>query len=362
MPLRYGSQIAEHEAVRRNVGLFDVSHMAQIRLTGTQVVAGLEWALTGLFADMPVGRAKYSLLCNARGGVVDDLIVYRTGVTDFLVIANAGNRAVVVTELLERCESFDVQVEDVSDAYALLAVQGPRAQELLEDVVTDSSVRPREARYFSCHDVTMEGQVGAWVARTGYTGEDGFEILVAAEHAPHVWDVLLARGGAYGILPCGLAARDSLRLEAGMPLHGAELTPERDPFSAGLHWAVKLTRATGDPHECVGAEALTEASVALESWREQPQNAPVDARILVGLLGNGRRAARTGYDVRTLDGVAVGHITSGVPSPTLGQQIAMAYVHPAVASPGTVLHVDVRGRDEVMEVHPLPLYTRPDRT
>ena len=281
--------IEEHHLTRRSVGLFDIDHMGQIGVSGSQAAARLDRVVTSSVRTIAVGAARYGLLCNERGGVLDDVIVYRLDAEDFLVVVNAANREVDLAWIDSQVAGPGATVTDRSAELEMIAVQGPNSIDLLASVV-DSPDAVRLLDRFAVTSMSLFG-VRVLLARTGYTGEDGFEILIAAEHAPHVWDVLLARGDAYGILPCGLAARDSLRLEAGMPLHGAELTPERDPFSAGLHWAVKLTRATGDPHECVGAEALTEASVALESWREQPQNAPVDARILVGLLGNGRRAA-----------------------------------------------------------------------
>ncbi len=354
MPLRYTSDLAEHRAVRQAAGLFDLSHMGEIHLVGPQAATALDHAIVGNATAIGVGRARYSMLCAEDGSVLDDLIVYRLADEHFLVVANAGNTPLVARELTERAAPFDVVVDDRSDATALVAVQGPWAEEIVASLTDPADVEAvRGMRYYASAAATVAG-VEALVARTGYTGEDGFELFVPAERAPELWKAALAAGEGHGLVPAGLSARDSLRLEAGMPLYGHELDTTTTPYEAGLGRVVKLDKVSDDgtPIEFVGRAALKARS------ESQP------ARVLVGLKGEGRRPARAGYDVvfRRPDGsagVEVGTVTSGVPSPTLGYPIAMAYVTPEVSAEGTQLAVDVRGRAEPFVVVPLPFYTRP---
>jgi aminomethyltransferase len=354
MPLRYTSDLAEHRAVREAAGLFDLSHMGEIHLVGPQAATALDHAIVGNATAIGVGRARYSMLCAEDGSVLDDLIVYRLADEHFLVVANAGNTPLVTRELTERAAPFDVVVDDRSDATALVAVQGPRAEEIVASLTDPADVEAvRGMRYYASSAATVAG-VEALVARTGYTGEDGFELFVPAERASELWKAALAAGEGHGLVPAGLSARDSLRLEAGMPLYGHELDTTTTPYEAGLGRVVKLDKVSDDgtPVEFVGRAALKARS------ESQP------ARVLVGLKGEGRRPARAGYDVvfRRPDGsagVEVGTVTSGAPSPTLGCPIAMAYVTPEVSAAGTQLAVDVRGRAEPFVVVPLPFYTRP---
>ncbi|AEG42874.1 glycine cleavage system aminomethyltransferase GcvT [Isoptericola variabilis] len=354
MPLRYTSDLAEHRAVREAAGLFDLSHMGEIHLVGPQAAAALDVAIVGHATAIPVGRARYSMLCAEDGSVLDDLIVYRLAEDHFLVVANAGNAPLVARELTERAAGFDVVVDDRSEATALVAVQGPRAEEIVASMTAPDDVETvRSLRYYASAPATVAG-VEALVARTGYTGEDGFELFVPAERAAELWRAALAAGEPHGLVPAGLAARDSLRLEAGMPLYGHELDTTTTPYEAGLGRVVKLDKVhdDGTPVEFVGRAALASRKAS------QP------SRVLVGLKGEGRRPARAGYDVvfRHHDdsaGVKVGTVTSGAPSPTLGYPIAMAYVTPEVSAEGTELAVDVRGRAEPFVVVPLPFYSRP---
>jgi aminomethyltransferase len=360
MPVRYSSEVAEHHAVRTAAGVFDVSHMGQIHVTGPAAAAALDHALTARMSAVAVGRAKYALLCAPDGGVLDDVIVYRVLADSFLVVADAGNAPLVARELAARCAGFACEVADASEDTALIAVQGPRAREAVlaltrgggDDLVAG-------LRYYASAPVVAEGSVPVTVARTGYTGEDGYEVFCSAHDAPAVWDAVLRHGGPSGAVPCGLAARDSLRLEAAMPLYGRELTSLTTPAEAGLGWAVALDDGSGGPRDFVGAAALAEAASRVGAWRADPAAAPVDARVLVGLAGDGRRAARTGYPVLDGDGALVGEVTSGAPSPTLGRQIALAYAHPRVAVEGAAVAVEVRGRLEEMSVCALPFYRRP---
>jgi len=352
MPLWYSSDLAEHQAVRRAAGLFDLSHMGEIRVAGPQAGAALDHALVGHLSAVPLGRARYTMLCAQDGGVLDDLVVYRTGDNDYVVVANASNAAVVLSELVLRCAGFEATVTDESAETALIAVQGPRAQEIVTSVTApEDVVAVAELAYYTGLPATVAG-VRALVARTGYTGEDGFELFVPASEAGALWKALLAAGEPHGLVPAGLSARDSLRLEAGMPLYGNELDRTTTPYDAGLGRVVRLekTDADGAPVDFVGRAPLAARKGAEPS------------RVLVGLQGLGRRAARHGYPVVMSPqepDVVVGHITSGAPSPTLGHPIAMAYVTPEVSGVGTELAVDVRGRAEPVRVVALPFYRRP---
>lgn len=350
MPLRYTSDLAEHRAVREAAGLFDLSHMGEIRVRGAGAGAALDRALVGNLSGLAVGRARYTMICAEDGGVLDDLVVYRTDDDAWLVVANAANVGVVLEALRERSAGADVEVVDESEATALVAVQGPAAENILAELVLDPTERAAVVglRYYACTPARVAG-VPALVARTGYTGEDGFELFVAAEHARAVWRSLLAMGEPQGIVPAGLSARDSLRLEAGMPLYGNELDRTTTPHDAGLGRVVRLDKvgADGGPVDFVGRGAL------------QARAGSDPARVLVGLQGLTRRAARQGYPVVTPGGAVVGHVTSGAPSPTLGHPVAMAYVTPEVSAPGTELAVDVRGRAEPVRVVALPFYRRP---
>ncbi len=341
MPLKYTSELAEHHAVRNAVGLFDLSHMGEIEVSGPDAAALLDYALVGEMSKVPVGKAKYSLICNPDGGVIDDLVAYRLADDHFLVVANAANYPAVHQQISSRAGGFDVTVADESAHTALIAVQGP----LSADVVT--SLAPSEQRqlvadlkYYASTPAVVAG-IDVLLARTGYTGEDGFELYVPNEHAPALWRALLAEVIARRGAACGLACRDTLRLEAGMALYGHELTIDTNPYEAGLGKVVRLNK------EFVGRQALQSLS-----------EAPV-SRVLVGLRGEGRRAARADYPVCDAGGEnVVGVVTSGALSPTLGYPIALAYVDASLAEPGTALTVDVRGRKEPFVVTPSQFYRR----
>ncbi|MGW3113659.1 glycine cleavage system aminomethyltransferase GcvT [Streptomyces sp. NPDC001091] len=341
MPLRYGSERDEHLAVRTRAGLFDLSHMGEITVTGPEAAALLNYALVGDLASVGVGRARYTMICRADGGILDDLIVYRLADAEYMVVANASNAQVVLDALTERAAGFDAEVRDDRDAYALLAVQGPESPGILK-AVTDADLDG--LKYYAGLPGTVAG-VPALIARTGYTGEDGFELFVKPEHAAKLWQALLEAGTAAGLVPCGLSCRDTLRLEAGMPLYGHELTTELTPFDAGLGRVVKF----GKEGDFVGREALAKAAERAEA---QPP------RVLVGLIAEGRRVPRAGYAV-VADGTVIGEVTSGAPSPTLGKPLAIAYVDAAHAVPGAAgVGVDIRGSHEPYEVVALPFYKR----
>nr|NLD40881.1 glycine cleavage system aminomethyltransferase GcvT [Actinomycetales bacterium] len=331
MPLRYTSDLAEHHAVRNRAGLFDLSHMGQIELSGPSAAAGLDRALVTLPSTMGVGRARYSLIVTEEGGILDDLIVYRLAEEEFLVVANAGNREVVLDALADRSDSTGTQVIDHTFSRAMIALQGPESEAVASTLAdVDLAALP----YYSVVTGTVAG-VPALIARTGYTGEHGFEFMIGAEGAEAVWQALLAAGDER-VEACGLAARDTLRLEASMPLYGNELTEQITPFDAGFERLVKLG------HDFVGREALARTTATFE---------------LVGLAGEGRRAARAGSAL-FFGEQEVGRVTSGVLSPTLGHPIALALIEQGHAELGDRLQADVRGSRLPMTVVETPFYSR----
>ncbi|HMM94037.1 MAG TPA: glycine cleavage system aminomethyltransferase GcvT [Phycicoccus sp.] len=339
MPLRYGSELAEHHAVRTTAGLFDLSHMGEIEVTGLEASAFLNYALVGDFAALAVSKARYTMICQSNGGILDDLIVYRLDEHRYMVVANASNTQVVLDALKSRAAGFDATVHDSRDDWALIAIQGPVTTRVLRSLTdVDLDALP----YYAI----AEGHVGdapARLARTGYTGEDGFEIFCNPKHAIQIWTALIDFGAAAGVTPAGLACRDSLRLEAAMPLYGNELSRELTPYEAGLGRVVKLDKS-GD---FVGRQALQARS-----------QVPVD-KVRVGLLPQGRRAPRAGATVlNPVTGHVAGYVTSGAPSPTLGHPIAMAYIDLALAEPGTSVTIDVRGTAVPATITALPFYRR----
>jgi len=341
MPLQYAGIIEEHRAVRSRAGLFDLSHMGELFVEGSEAAAALGYALTTEPASLKVGRAQYSMICFPDGGILDDLIVYRLGEERFMVVANASNASAVSDALAERLAGRHVVLDDRSLATALVAIQGPLAAAILAPM---TGVALADLPYYGIAEGNVAG-VPALIARTGYTGEDGFEVMVDVAAAGRVWDALLEAGQPVGAVPVGLGARDTLRLEAGMPLYGNELGPDTTPFEAGQGRVVKLAKE-GD---FVGRAALEKASA------EGPR------KLLVGLVVRGRGIARHGYDVFAGDR-RIGVVTSGTQSPTLGQPIAMAYVTPSEAAPGTIVAVGIRDQRVPAEVVPMPFYRRPAQT
>ncbi len=345
MPLRYGSETAEHNAVRTAAGLFDLSHMGEIAVTGFGAAAALDYALTGEPSALAPGRARYTMICAEDGGILDDLIVYRLADNEFLIVANAANTGVVFGALTERAGTT-AQVTDRTVDYALIALQGSNATAILTQL-TDTDLAA--VRYYASYPAIVAGRE-ILLARTGYTGEDGFELFTRPQDAEPLWAALMAAGAAHGLAPAGLAARDTLRLEAGMPLYGNELGPDVTPFDAGLGRVVKLDK----PGDFVGRAALERRAKA------GPQ------RELVGLASRSRRVPRHGYAV-LWDGTACGKVTSGAPSPTLGRPIAMAYIAAEVAVQAREagrrgepagLAVDIRGSAVPADLVPLPFYRR----
>jgi aminomethyltransferase len=353
MPVRYSSDLAEHHAVRNAAGIFDLSHMGEIVLLGPESGAALDSALAGKLSAIEIGQAKYSLLLAEDGGIIDDLVVYRTGDDRYMVVANASNREVVADELRARVGGFDTTVEDESDDIALIALQGPDSLEVLQQTPgfgvqgagndnQDFVTALATLKYYRAIPAEYEGEP-LLIARTGYTGEDGFELYVAPERAAGLWNALRETGGPR-VVPCGLASRDTLRLEAGMPLYGHELSRDILPVQAGLGRVVALSKE-GD---FVGRAAIEAGPAA-------------DAPVLVGLAAEGRRAPRADYEVfdgESPDAARVGVVTSGALSPTLGHPVAMALVAPDAAEHGRSLYVDVRGTRVAASVVPLPFYKR----
>jgi len=338
MPVQYRSIIDEHRTVRSAVGIFDLSHMGEIEVTGEEAVAFLRYALVSDPGALEIGQAQYSMICQEDGGIIDDLIVYRRDGGRFWVVCNASNRAAVVeqlTALLERGD-FGASIEDRSDRTALIAPQGPNAAALLAaltDLDLDAIGNYRSA------PGTVAG-VDCLVARTGYTGEDGFELFCDARNAVRLWEAVVAAGELHGARPCGLGARDTLRLEAGMPLYGNELSRETNPFEVNLGRVVKL-----DKGEFIGRAALQAVQ----------QSGPT--RKLIGLRMVENAIPRSGYAVQA-DGRPIGHVTSGTLSPTLGEKIAMALVPAELAGVGNTFEVVVRDRPYRAEQVKLPFYRR----
>jgi aminomethyltransferase len=346
MPLRYGSETAEHNAVRSAAGLFDLSHMGELAVTGPGAADALDYALAGNLGALAPGRARYTVICADDGGVLDDLVVYRLAAQEFMIVANAANAPAVFALLSDRAAKLDAVVADRGDDYALIALQGPRSAAILGPL-TDADLT--QVKYYASYPATVAG-ASVLLARTGYTGEDGFEIFARPGDAAAIWAAVSEAGAPHGLVPAGLAARDTLRLEAGMALYGNELGPDVTPYDAGLGRLVRLDK----PGDFVGRAALAARAEAAPE------------RQLVGLVGESRRVPRHGYGV-LWDGAPAGTVTSGAPSPTLGAPIAMAYVSPAVAEAASAsadggagrLAVDIRGRAEPARLVPLPFYRRP---
>lgn len=334
LPVQYETGvIAEHMAVRNACGLFDVSHMGEITCTGPGALAQLNHLLTNDFTGMYDGQARYSVMCYDDGGCVDDLIVYRVRDEHYFIVVNAANRDKDFTWMKEH-ETEDAVFADISDTIAQIAVQGPKAKQILSRLLPEESF---PVRYYSANfDAAIDG-MKCVVSKTGYTGSDGYELYMAAADAPAIWDRLLEAGKNDGLIPCGLGARDTLRLEAGMPLYGHEMDAGISPLETGLGFAVKMQKS-----DFIGKEALAARPVT---------------RTRVGLKVTGRGIVREHMTVWQGD-TQVGITTSGTHAPYLGYPIAMALVDTAASAIGTKLTADVRGRKVDMEVVALPFYSK----
>jgi aminomethyltransferase len=344
MPVQYASGVlAEHHAVRQRAGLFDIGHMGQFVIEGPDALEFLQWVTTNDVSRLELGAAQYSLLCDEAGRVLDDIIVYRLAQTRYLMIVNASNTdsdwTWIESHLRKPGRGVNpdrVLLERVSPEQTLLALQGPRSTEVLQRVTQGD---PRKLTNYRALETTVAG-VPSVVARTGYTGEVGYEIAFHSRHAAHLWAALLKAGRNEGLMPCGLGARDTLRLESGMALYGHELTLETNPYEAGLDRVVRHEKG-----DFVGAARL-------EQVRAQGPT-----RRLVGLELIDRGVLRADYPILA-GGRPVGMLTSGGPSPTLKKSIGMGYVPTEFAVPGTDLQVDIRGKPHAAKVVPLPFYRR----
>ncbi len=345
MPIQYAGVIAEHQAVRSKAGIFDLSHMAQIHVRGAGAAAALDAAVVSQPSSLAPGRAQYSIIVDSAGMMIDDLVIYRRAEDAFLVVSNASNGEHVARELGTRIGSA-AAVSDQSPDAALIAVQGPAAVAILTPYVQLADAKPLDslAGYASseAHLRIDERQVACMIARTGYTGEDGFEIYLAGVDASATWRALLTVGASAGLQPIGLGARDTLRLEAGMPLFGNDLRSDLTPYDVGFGRVVRLDK----PGDFVGATALRARSSA----------SPDVGRQLVALRVTGRGIARQGYAVLSESGESVGTVTSGTHSPSLGQPIALADVAAAAGpwSVGRSVAVRVREESVAAEVVALP--------
>ncbi|MCR4622523.1 MAG: glycine cleavage system aminomethyltransferase GcvT [Clostridiales bacterium] len=335
LPVQYASGVvAEHMAVRTKAGLFDVSHMGEITFRGKTALETLNRLLTNDFTDMKPGRVRYSVMCNEKGGCVDDVLVYKFADDDYLVVVNASNRHKDFAHMAAHTQE-GTEIEDISDSVAQLALQGPASQEIMKQLLPENAL-PK--RYYTAVRDVMLRDMELMISRTGYTGEDGFEIYTARENAVKLWKLLREAGEGYGLIPCGLGARDTLRLEAAMPLYGHEMDEEITPLEAGLGFGVKLSKPG-----FIGKDALLA--------KGEPK------RVRVGLNVTGRGIVREHQDVYVGDKL-IGHSTSGTHCPYLGRPVAMALIDAEYAAVGTVVEADVRGRRVEAQVTPLPFYTR----
>ncbi|MGI5898756.1 MAG: glycine cleavage system aminomethyltransferase GcvT [Christensenellales bacterium] len=335
LPVQYEGVIAEHMAVRTKAGIFDVSHMGEVTFRGADAEKAINYLVTNDIRGMEIGQARYSPMCNENGGVVDDLIIHKFASDYFVIVVNAANKDKDVAWIRDNLPEGDVIFRDISDDVAQIALQGPSSPAILKKLMAPGEIPKKNYRFTA--GAAVAGKSCLMVARTGYTGETGFEIYCSPEDVRHIWDELMQAGEEHGLAPCGLGARDTLRLEAGMPLYGHEMTDDILPFHTGLGFTVKLEK-----DNFIGKKALESAE------RD---------RTRVGLKVTGRGIVREHCDL--YDGEKlVGKTTSGTHSPLLGYPIAMAIVQNDCASDGKVLFADVRGRRVEVQVIPLPFYKK----
>lgn len=336
LPVQYGTGvITEHMAVREKAGLFDVSHMGEVLCQGKDALANLQKLLTNDFTNMVDGQARYSPMCNENGGTVDDLIVYKRGDNDYFIVVNAANKDKDYQWMLDH-QFGEVTFTDASSEYGQIALQGPKAMEILKKLTAEENI-PKKY-YHAVFDTEVAG-IPCIISKTGYTGEDGVELYLASENAEKMWDTLLEAGKDEGLIPCGLGARDTLRMEAAMPLYGHEMDDEISPLETGLKFAVKMGKEEG----FIGKKAMEE------------RGEPKITRI--GLKVTGRGIIREHQDIYVGE-KKIGHTTSGTHCPFLGYPIAMALVDAGSVEIGNKVEVDVRGRKVEAEVIALPFYKR----
>ena len=341
MPVQYTGIVEEHQATRMAVGLFDISHMGRMLVDGPDAAKYLDKLLTRAVLDMKPHQIRYSLVCNEAGGILDDVLCYQVTLASgepsgYGLVVNASNRPKMLAWMAAHLAGFDVKLEDITATYGMIAVQGPRAIEVLDPL---TACELTSLRYYT-GQMTQVCGVECFVSRTGYTGEDGCEIVCPAENVLEVWEQIMAVSEPVGGRAVGLGARDTLRLEAGMPLYGHELSEEINPIQARLDFAINLRE-----RDFIGCEALK----AVRRNSNQP--------VRVGIQMEGKRVAREGATI-LLGNQEAGHVTSGTFSPTFNHPIAMAYVSPPAAAVGTPLAVDVRGQEHPAQVVPLPFYER----
>jgi aminomethyltransferase len=336
MPVQYTGPIPEHMAVRTAAGLFDVSHMGEFEVTGAGSLDLIQRVTTNDVSRLEDNQAQYSTLTNRQGGVIDDLLVYRISSEYFLLVVNAGTTDKDLEWIREHADSDDVEVHDTSAAYALLALQGPRAERILQGLTDHMLDR---IPYYWSQKVKVDG-IECRVSRTGYTGEDGFEIFCDPAHALHLWNRLLVTGHELGIVPCGLAARNTTRLEAAFRLYGHDMDESTTPLEAGLGWIVKLSKG-----DFIGREAL------------ERQKREGLKRKLVGFEVLDRAPARDGYPI-VIGGQEVGRVTSGSPAPFLSKNIGLAYLPIEHCGVGTDISIAIRGREVPARVVETPFYRR----
>lgn len=331
MPVQYSTIVEEHLAVRNASGIFDISHMGRLKITGPDATSFLQKICSNNCSNLKIGQVRYNLVCNENGTILDDILVYNLA-ADYLLVVNASNRLKIVSWLLRHATSFNIQIEDQTLYTSMIAVQGPTAIPVAKDLIADDT---SNLGYYFNFDTKVMG-IPSLVSRTGYTGEDGVEIIVPKGEELKVWDKLVS----LGVQPCGLGCRDTLRLEAGMPLYGHEIDENTNPLEAGLSWAVKF-----DKGDFIGRDALN----------TEKNNPSGQTRVGIELFS--KRIPREGCPI-IKSGIVSGEVTSGTFSPTFNKPIAMAFVPLTLASVGTELEVDIRGKFESCKVVALPFYKR----
>ena len=346
LPVQYSGVMDEHLACRKDAGLFDVSHMGELEVRGESAEGFLNYLVTNDVSKISIGQAQYTVMCHENGGIVDDLIIYKRALNRYLLVVNASNTDKdfkhierVEKKFLEGRSDGQLEVENLSSHFSQIALQGPKSEAILQRV---TSCNLSEIKNYWFVEGQLQGGVSAMIARTGYTGEDGFEIYVPWDSGSDVWQMLLEQGQPLGLKPCGLGARDTLRLEMKYPLYGNELTDETHPLEAGLSWVVKLNKG-----DFFGKSALL-----------QKKEAGLN-RQLVGLKLLERGIPRHGYEVYSGDGSEkIGFITSGTQSPCLKESIAVAYIHPSHSRVGTRIRVEIRGTQVLGEVVATPFFKK----
>ena len=340
MPVQYSSILEEHKAVRTGVGLFDVSHMGEVEFVGPGALAAVERLVTNDVRKLVDGQARYTAVCYPDGGIVDDCIVYRERQDRIVIVINAANTAKDIAWFKQHTDGrADCTLRDLSDETALIAVQGPHAVALVDRLAHESGFSAGKSFHFKAGSIVG---VPVWAARTGYTGEDGFEIFCPPDGATRIWDALLEAGGDFGVHPAGLGARDTLRLEACLSLYGNDIDQTTTPYEAGLGWVVKLD------HDFIGRAAL------------EAQKAAGLSRKLVAFVMDGRGTARHGYSIFAAaeGGDPIGTVTSGSLGPTVGKNVGLGYVPIALAEAGQRLHIDCRGKRVAAQIVKPPFYRR----